>query len=143
MGQSLSCHSLPMLSSSSSPSPPPILLPQSDAWKKKNKRETINCAGDQTIEAEIISEQYVQTLHKLGAQTLIIDPIPDTPYTIIPGGRQIFWGMAFNKLKIFNLTQYEKVIWMDSDTMVLRNLDHIVHEPMFTAAMTYDCCNPK
>lgn len=31
-----------------------------------------------------------------------------------------FRGMALNKLRVFNMTQYRKVIWMDSDTMVLQ-----------------------
>jgi hypothetical protein len=28
--------------------------------------------------------------------------------------------MALNKLRVFNMTQYKKVLWMDGDTMVLK-----------------------
>ena len=28
--------------------------------------------------------------------------------------------MALNKLRVFNMTQFKKVIWMDGDTMVLK-----------------------
>ena len=45
---------------------------------------------------------------------------------------QVFWGMAFNKLRVFELYQYRKIIWMDSDTMVFKNMDHLMKEPMFT-----------
>jgi len=49
--------------------------------------------------------------------------------------------MAFNKLRVFNLTQYRKLLWMDADTLVLKNVDHLLLEPMFTASFTYACCN--
>ena len=29
-------------------------------------------------------------------------------------------GMALNKLRVFNMTQYKKVLWMDGDTLVLK-----------------------
>ena len=60
---------------------------------------------------------------------------PPTP----PLNRQ-FWGMAFQKLHVFNLTRFRKVLWMDSDTLVLKNLDHLLGEPSFTGACAgYSC----
>ena len=46
-------------------------------------------------------------------------------------------------LQIFNMTQFKKLIFMDSDTMAFHNLDHLFgpEYPMFSAAMTYSCCN--
>ena len=41
------------------------------------------------------------------------------------------------------MTQYKKLLWMDSDTLVLKNLDHLFLKPMFTTAFTYACCNPN
>jgi hypothetical protein len=49
--------------------------------------------------------------------------------------------MALNKLHVFNLTQYKKVLWMDGDTLVLKNVDHLFLRPMGTMAFTYACCN--
>ena len=51
--------------------------------------------------------------------------------------------MALNKLRVFNLTQYKKVLWMDGDTLVLKNVDHLFKKPMGTMAFTYACCNPN
>lgn len=115
------------------------------AWKKARKRESVSCSGPGTIAEEIISEEYIAALERLGVKVQVIDPIPDTPYTVIPGGRQSFWGMAFNKLRIFDpaFLPYRKLLWMDADTLVLKNVDHLLQEPMFTAAFTYACCNPN
>jgi len=33
------------------------------------------------------------------------------------------WNVAFWKLQIWNLTQYEKLIWLDSDSIVYRGMD--------------------
>jgi hypothetical protein len=134
------------------------------AWKRKHKREGVQCSGPDTVAEEIIGTPATDALRKLGAVLLIVDPIPSTQYTEgIPGGRSFFWcvhgagggarelgcgpgaarvrrarsakcasptpplsprhlcrGMALNKLRVFNMTQYKKVIWMDSDTMVLQ-----------------------
>ena len=49
--------------------------------------------------------------------------------------------MSFNKLRIFNMTEYRKILFIDADVLILRNVDHIMHEPDFTAAFTTECCN--
>ena len=108
------------------------------AWKAMMKRSHVNCAGPDTIPEEIISPKYCDALRRMGAILMPIDEIPSTPYTAhIPGGRSTFWGMALNKLRVFHLTQYRKVLWMDGDTLVLKNVDHLFAAPMLTAAMTY------
>jgi len=49
--------------------------------------------------------------------------------------------MAFNKLLVFNMSQFRKVIWIDSDSFVVNNIDHLMTKPMFTAAMVPACCH--
>jgi hypothetical protein len=83
-------------------------------------------------------------MERLNCKILVVDEIPSTQYTKdIPGGRGIFWGMALNKLHVFNLTQYKKLIWMDGDTMLFKNVDHLFKEPAGTMSFTYACCNPN
>lgn len=50
--------------------------------------------------------------------------------------------MALNKLLVFNMTQYRKVMWMDGDTFVLKNIDHLFSPeyPTFTGSVTQACC---
>ena len=117
---------------------------QNETWKRAHGREKVRCQDPTTIEGEIVSARYLEALRRLGATTTIVDTIPETEWTSkIPGGRTVFWGMAFQKLHIFNFTQFRKLLWMDADTMVLHNMDHLLKEPMFTAAYTHACCNPN
>ena len=91
---------------------------------------------------DIVSQQYLDAYARLGAEVRIIDPIPDTIYTsMIPGGRATFWGMSFNKMRIFKMTEFRKIMFIDADVLVLRTIDHIMAEPDFTAAFTTECCN--
>ncbi len=88
----------------------------------------------------VISQTYIDTIHAMGAQTILIPPVKSST-AVIPGGRHQFWGLAFNKLQVYGLTEYESVLWLDSDVFVNKNLDHLLFYPEFTAAFTQDCCN--
>ena len=111
------------------------------AWKRANKREHIHhCGGPDTIAEEIVSPQYLATLTKLGATIMVVDEIPSTPFTeAIPGGRATFWGMALNKLRVFNMTQFKKVIWMDGASRV----GDTRHAPPRTLAHRARACAPQ
>lgn len=43
------------------------------------------------------------------------------------------WSNTLLKLKVFDLTQFTKIVFLDSDMMVLRNLDHLFEFPHMTA----------
>jgi hypothetical protein len=45
-------------------------------------------------------------------------------------------------VQVFGLTQYRKLLWLDADAYVLRNIDHLMREPMLTGAMVTACCHP-
>lgn len=107
-------------------------------------RDGVRCELLETEAVEVVSQVYLDAFERLGAEVTLDNPIPDTPYIAdIPGGRSISWGMALNKLRVFGLGQYRKVLWVDSDVLVLHNVDHLLLEPDFTAAFTTDCCNRK
>ena len=114
-----------------------------DPMKRKEKgRDNVLCDGLDTLAEEVVSQVYLDAFDNLGAQYEIFDPLPSTPYTSgIPGGRSIAWGMALNKLHVFGLTQFKKIVWFDSDTLIFNNIDHLVLKPDFTAAFTNDCGN--
>ena len=112
--------------------------------RKARGRDHINCDGTDTVANEIVSQRYLDAFTRLGVTYAVEDPLPESQYTKdIPGGRQIAWGMALNKLKVFSKVEYKKVLWSDSDILVLNNIDHLMLEPDFTGAFTNDCCNRK
>ena len=39
------------------------------------------------------------------------------------------------------MTEFRKILFIDADVLVLRNIDHVMLEPDFTAAFTTECCN--
>ena len=43
--------------------------------------------------------------------------------------------------RIFNMTEFKKIIYFDTDTIALKNMDHLALEPSFTTAFTHSCCN--
>lgn len=48
------------------------------------------------------------------------------------------WRHTFDKLKIFNLTEFEKIVYLDADMYVCRNLDGLFHRPHMSAVETRD-----
>ena len=52
------------------------------------------------------------------------------------------WGNTFDKIQLFGLTQYEKLVYVDSDMMVLQNLDHLFTKPHLSAAAAGRMLNP-
>ena len=111
-------------------------------WKAKRGRQDVRCHSETTIAAEIVSEYILAELARLGAEVEVHDPIPPTEFTAgIPGGTQTFWGMALNKLKVFGLTRFRKVVWMDSDDYVVRNVDHLLAMPPLTGSLVTACCH--
>jgi hypothetical protein len=115
--------------------------------KKARNREGRLCQAPDAVDWEIISQEYLDTFHKLGVQTMVIEEIPSTPFTMhISGGRSLFWGMALNKLTVFNMTQFKRVMWMDGDVFAFKNFDHLfaqADDRFFEGSITYGCCNPN
>lgn len=112
--------------------------------RKARNRDHIQCDSMETTANEIVSQKYLDAFTRMGATFSIEDPLPESQFTKdIPGGRQIAWGMALNKLKVFSKIEYKKILWSDSDILVLNNVDHLMLEPDFSGAFTNDCCNRK
>ena len=109
---------------------------------RNQRNRHYHCSSRHTVEDDIISQRYLDALALLGAEVRIIEEIPNTIYTsMIPGGRATFWGMSFNKLRIFAMTEFRKILFIDADVLIMRNIDHVLLEPDFTAAFTTECCN--
>lgn len=49
----------------------------------------------------------------------------------------------FTKFEVFNQIEYEKIIYLDADILVLKNLDHLFKKPHMTAAFENEYYNKK
>ena len=45
------------------------------------------------------------------------------------------WALCLTKFEIFKLTQYEKLVYLDADILVMKNLDHLFEYPHLTSAL--------
>lgn len=45
------------------------------------------------------------------------------------------WNYTFDKLRIWGLTQFEKIVFVDSDIIIVRNIDHLFDRDTFTASL--------
>lgn len=45
------------------------------------------------------------------------------------------WNYTFDKLRIWGLTQFEKIVFIDSDIVIVRNIDHLFERDAFTASL--------
>lgn len=63
-----------------------------------------------------------ETLALLGTEVLKAQNVP-LPPSLAKTFRYSYWQFAWKKLQIWRLTQYKKIVWLDSDAMVTRNMD--------------------
>ena len=47
--------------------------------------------------------------------------------------QNIFWNYTFDKLLIWGLTQFEKVVFLDCDMLIVRNIDGLFEHEAFSA----------
>ena len=45
------------------------------------------------------------------------------------------WDNTFSKLLMFEMVQFERIVYLDGDILVLRNLDHLFERPHMSAAV--------
>mmetsp|Transcript_143726 Transcript_143726/g.261464 ORF Transcript_143726/g.261464 Transcript_143726/m.261464 type:complete len:366 (+) Transcript_143726:105-1202(+) len=71
------------------------------------------------------SADVAAALHKLNIQMISL-PRVALPKAYVKrhphawGGK---WNMAWNKISMWNLTQYDKILWLDADAIVTHNID--------------------
>jgi len=81
-----------------------------------------------------VSETKVKQLEKDGAMVIRVEDLnPSTNWTVAGDERFID---QFTKLRLFQLTQFEQILYIDSDTLLTRSLDDIWSEPAVRAIST-------
>jgi len=71
-----------------------------------------------------VSEQFYHLIASAGWSILPVKPI----YAPAPPAFQR-WKEMFTKLLMWNYTEYDKIVYLDSDTLVLQNFDEIFYSP--------------
>ncbi|KAI7903857.1 nucleotide-diphospho-sugar transferase [Cokeromyces recurvatus] len=82
-----------------------------------------------------VSELVRKRLVHLGAIIINVDQVK-YPWDSSSARRKGFnKACRYSKLNLWNLTQYKKVVFLDADTMVVKNIDELFNYPQFTAAV--------
>ena len=53
------------------------------------------------------------------------------------------WKLAFSKLRIFDETEYSKLVWIDADDIVLQNIDDLFSYPDMSAPPDFNACTQR
>lgn len=105
------------------------------------------CVREDAPIEDLMGWTYIRAFREMNVELRLAGLVPRSPYTEgIAGGPYAFWGSAFNKIQVLKLTEFKRVVWMDSDTMALQSLAHLMGPEVetgpeaFTAAFTLNCC---
>jgi glycogenin glucosyltransferase len=75
-----------------------------------------------------------QARSKMGEEGWIVRPIEPVPP---PAGNELLFDRfrhSYTKLRVFELVEYDKVVFLDADTIVLNKIDELFERPFFAAA---------
>jgi alpha-N-acetylglucosamine transferase len=102
--------------------------------------EALGCSLDRTgtphpkvvLVTADVSRRSRRALSDQGWQVRDVDPIENP----IPRHRQFFprFARTFTKLRAFALTEFDKLVLLDADTIVLQNVDDLFERPAIAAA---------
>jgi glycogenin len=81
-----------------------------------------------------------RTLEQAG---ILVRRIPESkaiPKAMIEGNGH--WGHTFDKVHLFSLTEFEKLVYVDSDMIVLANMDELFDKPHMSAVRAGQLVHP-
>lgn len=89
---------------------------------------------------EDVSKASQEILNQLNITYELVDKIklPDiiNEHNRAQGlGLAVTWENCWTKLKIYDLTNFDKLVFLDADILVLKNLDHLFNLPHMTSAL--------
>ncbi|KAF3281615.1 hypothetical protein TWF970_002171 [Orbilia oligospora] len=73
-----------------------------------------------------VSESKRRTLESDGATVIFAEDVP-LPFWVKTGVTR--WKDQFTKLRLFELVEYERIVFIDADTLLTRNMDGIFEDP--------------
>ena len=93
-----------------------------------------------------VSLPTIEMLRQLKVTYEVIDIIPiseelNNHNFAVDKRRAGIWKNCWTKFKIFDLIQFEKIVFLDADIMILKNIDHLFQCPHMTAALDGEIFN--
>ena len=94
------------------------------------------------IITEKLSKHIISKMNLLGMNYMYVDT---SDFDDIFNKSKISknWKEAFRKLTVFKLTQFEKMIFLDCDTIMVKNMDHLFEYDTLTTTSRYNSKSKK
>lgn len=80
-------------------------------------------------------------IKKLGLSVIAL-PNLDVDWKLITQNPSERWNSTFFKLQIFTLTQFEKIVFIDLDMIVMGNIDDLFQMPHMSGVAAGNCAHP-
>ena len=93
-----------------------------------------------------VSPPTLEILRQLNINLILVENIP-LPENIAKHNQKInprisgVWRNCWTKFHIFNLTQFNKIVFLDADILILKNLDHLFTHPHMTSCLDGEYIN--
>lgn len=100
-----------------------ILALNKSLKKAKNKYPLLVLTTDNICNTTIDKLQDKNILHK--SVSYINNPLTNNQLN--------HWYYTFSKLHIFNMTEYDKVVYLDADMIIQKNIDNLFEKPHMSA----------
>jgi lipopolysaccharide biosynthesis glycosyltransferase len=102
------------------------------AWTLRNKSGS--SVPVVVLVTEFVSEEGRAALARAG---LVVKPVPiikNPTRVLLSGPAHSAWSDVYTKLHVWSLTEYKKVVFLDADMLVLKDLRHLFAKPELSAA---------
>lgn len=100
----------------------PGVLALHESLRSVSARHPLVVVISPTVTAEIEDQ-----LRRAGMIVRKIPPISALPKEVLEGNGH--WGNTFDKIQLFSLTEFSKLVYVDSDMIVLGNIDDLFDKP--------------
>lgn len=100
------------------------------SWLKTQSKYDFYCGCTKNV-----SQHILNNLTELGIKIISLPEVSglEKLKTKLKTSGYNSWIPALNKLAIYNLTQFDKLVFLDADTYIYENVDHLFNYPPITA----------
>ena len=114
----------------------PGLCSLSHSLKKANTQYPLS-----VIVPTNLSDKTKQLISQRDIQLIELDPVVIDD-NLLQQNLEKNWNNTFFKLSVFNLTQFDKVVYLDLDMIIKRNIDELFEAPHMSCVAAGKCIHP-
>ena len=93
---------------------------------------------------DALNERAAKTLRMLDVEVVLLPKVevPSGVLAMNEASGFSHWNRTFSKLQVFSQTRWDKIVLLDSDMMVVRNIDELFERSHMSAVVAGRCVHP-